>query len=191
MLQSRLKLWYHSFHFLHHILYPHIVSFVYHSIGEEWLEGLNNQGRGKNIHPVLEGLGLRQMCISSLNLAKWVKMKSSPFSRSLLISNKNAPSSTYSIQNNWKRFPKLKDFGLWLIIWTVERGESLCLENMALVSPFLSIFSNVSENSMMINRKRTGAMLSPCLTSTLKGMEVSIFLILCLDTRFSYILLIA
>ena len=43
---------------------------------------------------------------------------------------------------------------------------------------------NVSENAMMRNRKRTGAVISPWLTPTLKGMEVSIFPIISLTTCF-------
>ena len=47
--------------------------------GEEQLEGLNNPGGGKNMHSVLEGLGLQPMCISSPNLTKWVKIRNRIF----------------------------------------------------------------------------------------------------------------
>ena len=100
--------------------------------------------------------------------------------------------SSYIIQNSSKIFPELKDFGLWLKIWLVERGELLCLENVDFVSPLLvHYFSKVSANAMIIYRKRTGATLSPCLTPTLKGMDVSKFSIISLTTLFLYILLIA
>ena len=63
--------------------------------------------------------------------------KQQEFPSSLLLSNTNSPSFTYSIQNNLKRFPELKFFGLWLTIFTIERGEWLCLKNVALASPFV------------------------------------------------------
>ena len=85
----------------------------------------------------------------------------------------------------------LPDFGLWLIIWLVDRGELLCLDNVDFVSPFhVHYFSNVLANDMISNRKRTGDMLSPCLTPTLKGMEVSSFPIISLTALFSYFLLV-
>ena len=75
-----------------------------------------------------------------------------------------------------KRFPELMYFGLCITIWPVERGELLYLENVDFVIPFLvHYFFNVSENVMTRNRKRTGSMLSPCLTNTLKNTGVSIF----------------
>ena len=81
---------------------------------------------------------------------------------------------------------------MWLIIWPVERGELLCLDNVDFVSPFLvHYFSNVLANDIIRNRKRTGDMLSFCLTPTLKGMEVSIFPIISLTALFSYFLLFA
>ena len=92
--------------------------------GEEWLEGLKNTGGGNNTKSVLEGLGPQPMCIVIPKLAKWLKIRSRPFSRSLLLSNKNHQSSTYSTQNSSKIFPDLKEFILWLTIWTVERGTS-------------------------------------------------------------------
>ena len=67
---------------------------------KELFEGLKNPGGGNNMHSVLEGLVLRTVCISSPNLKKWSKIRSRPFSRSLLLSNINSPSSTYSMQNN-------------------------------------------------------------------------------------------
>ena len=77
----------------------------------------------------------------------------------------------------------MKDFGLWLKIWPVERGDLLCLENVVFVSAFLvQFFYNVSENSMMRNRKITAAMLSPSFTPTLNGIDVSIFPIISLTT---------
>ena len=94
------------------------------------------------------------------------------------------------MHNSPNRFPALKDFGLWLRIWTEERVELLCLENLSFVSPFLvHYFSYVSSNSMIRNRNRTGDMLYPWLTPTLKGMEVSIFPIISLTTLFLYTIL--
>ena len=131
------------------------------------------------MHSVLEGLDPRPMCISSLNLSKWVKIISRTFSRSLLLLNTNVSLSTYIMQNNSKTFSELKDFGLWLTICSVERGDFLCLKNMALVRPFfVHYFSIVLSNFMMRNMKKTGFMLSPCLTNSSKGVEVSIFQLL-------------
>ena len=79
----------------------------------------------------------------------------------------------YRMHNSSNRFPDLKYFCLWMTIWQVERCELFCLENVAFVSPFLVYyFFNVSENSMIRNRKKTGYMISPCLTITLKDMDV-------------------
>ena len=79
---------------------------------------------------------------------------------------------------------------MWLTILTVERGDFLCIENVALVRPiFGHSFSNISSNAMMRNRKRTGSMMSLWLTSTLKGMEVTIILIISLTKLFLYITL--
>ena len=87
------------------------------------------------------------------------------------------------MQNISKILPDLKFFGLWLTIWPEERGELLYLENVDFASPFLAYyFSNVSENSMMRNRKITAAMLSPSFTPTLNGIDVSIFPIISLTT---------
>ena len=96
------------------------------------------------------------------------------------------------MQSSLNIFPYLKHFGLWLTIRPLERGELLCLENVTLLSPFLVLyFYKVWENAMTKNRKRTGAMLYTCLTTTLKGMDVSIFPIISLTTLFLYIVLIA
>ena len=144
------------------------------------------------MHSVLEGLILRTVCIYSPNLKKWLEIRSRPFSRSLLLSNKNTPLYTYSMQNSLNLFPELKDFGLWLIIWPVERGELLCFDHVDFVSPFLvHYFSNVLANGIIRNRKRTGDMLYFFLNPTLKGMEVSIFPIISLTALFSYFLLFA
>ena len=55
------------------------------TVGEELLEGWKNPGGGKNTHSVLGGLGLQPMCDSSPKLEKPLKIRSRPFSRSLLI----------------------------------------------------------------------------------------------------------
>ena len=79
----------------------------------------------------------------------------------------------YSMENRSKIFHELKYYGLCLAIWPVEIGELLCIENVDFLSPLhVHYFSNASENSMMRDRNITGAMLSPCLTTTLKGIEV-------------------
>ena len=123
------------------------------------------------MHSVLEGFTLRPMCISSTNLANWLKISTRLFLRYLLLSITNAPSSTFTMQNSSKIFPELKDFGLWLRIWSVERGEMLCLDNMDFVSLFLVYsFSNVSASYMTRNNKINGSMLSPCLNYTLRGI---------------------
>ena len=95
------------------------------------------------------------------------------------------------MHNSLNILPELKYSGFWMRIWTEERGELLCLENVFFVIPFLfHYFSDVSENSMIRNRKRTENMLYPCLNFTLKGMEVSIFPIISLTPLFLYTLLI-
>ena len=72
-----------------------------------------------------------------------------------------------------------------MTIWPLERGELLCLENVAFISPFLVHYlSNISENAIIRNSKSTGDMLSPCLNSTLYGMDVSISPIISLTTLF-------
>ena len=58
-------------------------------------------------------------------------------------------------------------------------------------SCLIHYFSRVSEKSMMTKRKSTSAMLSPCLTETLKGMEVSILPIINITKLSLYILTIA
>ena len=81
---------------------------------------------------------------------------------------------------------------MWLIIWLVDRGELLCIDNVDFVSPFhVHYFSNVLANDMISNRKRTGDMLSTLLTPTLNGMDVSIFPIISLTAMLLYIIMIA
>ena len=81
---------------------------------------------------------------------------------SLLFLSKNNPLSMYSMKNNSNRLPELKDFGLWMTIYPVLIGELLCLDSVDFVIPLLfHYFSNISGNTMKINRKRTGAMMSP------------------------------
>ena len=89
------------------------------------------------------------------------------------------------MQNTSKIFPDLKGFGFCLTIWKIERGDLLCLENVAFVSPFfIHHFYNVSENAMIRNSNKTRSMLSPCFTPTLNGMEVSKFPTISLTTLF-------
>ena len=100
-------------------------------------------------------------------------MRSRPFSSLFIFSNTNPPSSTQIIHNILNRFPELKDFGSLLIIWRVERGELLFIENLAFVIPFpVHYFYKVSENTMIIYRNRNGSILYLFLTTTLKGMDV-------------------
>ena len=73
-----------------------------------------------------------------------------------------------------------------------ERGELSCRRNCRGVSPFfVHSLSRVLENPIVMNRKRTGAMLSPCLVPTYKGIVVSIFPINNLTLLSLYILAIA
>ena len=89
------------------------------------------------------------------------------------------------MNNSLNIFPELKDFGLCLTIWLVDRGELLCPENVDFVSPFLiHYFYNVSANTMIRNRNRNGDMLYTCLNPTLNGIDVSIFPNISLATLF-------
>ena len=82
--------------------------------------------------------------------------------------------------------------GEWLISWPVARGELLCRLNWSLCRLFfVHSFSSDSANAIIINKKSTGAMLSPCLTPTLNGIVVSILPIISLTTLFLYIRAIA
>ena len=123
------------------------------------------------------------MWIFSPNLEKWIKIRSGTFSRSLILSSKNYPSSTFSMHNILKRFPELKNSGLWQKLWMENRGELLCLENVNFWAHSISIlFLTSRPKTMMRTKKRTGPMLYPCFTSTLKGIEVTIFPIISLTT---------
>ena len=132
------------------------------------------------------------MYISIPKFSNWLNISSRTFSRSLLLSNTNDTLSMYIMRNISNGTPELKYFVLWMTICPIERGDLLCIENVSFVSPFLAhYFSNVSEISMTIHRKRTEAMLSRCLTHTLKGPNVSKFPIISLTKLCSYILMIA
>ena len=67
----------------------------------------------------------------------------------------------------------------------------MCRLNLIIFKPFLThYFSSVSANSIMMNRKRKGATLSHCFTTTSKGMDMSIFPSISLNLLSMYILLI-
>ena len=71
-------------------------------------------------------------------------------------------------------------------------GETSCREKRGFVSFALShSFSSVSANAITKKRNRTGAMLSPCLTPTVNGIEVSILPIISRTFVFAYMRFIA
>ena len=75
--------------------------------------------------------------------------------------------------------------------WPSDKGELLLRENFALVSPLSAhSFLSVLANAITMERNRTGATLSPCLTPTLKSIVVSNSPITNLTTLSLYILVI-
>ena len=82
------------------------------TVGEGGRGSLKKMGRGNNMHPVLECLSPQPMCISSLNLEKSAKIRNRKFPRYLILSNTNAPLSTYNTKNDTNKVPKVKDYGL-------------------------------------------------------------------------------
>ena len=79
----------------------------------------------------------------------------------------------------------------WLTSCPVDLGELYFHANWYLLSPReVYSFYSVSEKNTTRNRNSTGSMLSPCLTTTLKLMDVSIFPMMNLTTLLSYMHLI-
>ena len=96
------------------------------------------------------------------------------------------------MQNISNRVPDDKVPGWWLTNCTFDLGELSLHENWALLSPRdVHLSSSVSEKAIIKNRNSTGFMMSPCLTTTLKSMDVSIFPMMIFTTLFSYMHLIA
>ena len=84
------------------------------------------------------------------------------------------PSSTNSMQNSSNIVPDKKVLGQWLTNCPVDIGEFSLRENGYLLSPRSAhLSSSVSEKDIIKNINITGAILSPCLTPTLKLMVVS------------------
>ena len=90
-----------------------------------------------------------------------------------------------------KRVQCKKFFAGWLVALPVECGELVCHLNSIFLIPCLSHSCSItSANAIIRHRKRPGATLSPCLTPTSKGMEVSVFLMINLTLLLLYILCI-
>ena len=88
--------------------------------------------------------------------------------------------------------PDKKVPGRWLTDCPVDLGELYLHENWSLLSP-MSVHSyySVLATAVIKNRNSTGAMLSPCLTTTLKSMYVSTLTMMRLTMLLLYMRLIA
>ena len=96
------------------------------------------------------------------------------------------------MQEMSKRVPCEKFFAGWLVTLLAECGELVCRLNSIFLIPCLSHSCSItSANAITQNRKSTRATLSPCITPTSKGMDVSIFSLINLTMLLLYILLIA
>ena len=128
---------------------------------------LKNPGAGKKTASVFDALVALPTCISRPNLANYRQMTAEPSSIYFLEGKAKTLTSTYNIQNMSKRVPSEKVRLLWLMMLPFERGELSCRQSCRGVRPFM-VHSplRVSANPIIMNRKRTGAMLSPCLTPT-------------------------
>ena len=154
---------------------------------------LKKPGGGENTHSVFEEFFFVPMCISSPNQAKWSERRVIHLSMPVLDSKKiNAPLSTYSMQNISKSIPDEKVPGRWLTNCPFDLGELSFHENWALLSPrAVHSSSSISEKAIIKNINSTGAIMSPCLTPTLKAMDVSILPMMSLTTLLLYMRLIA
>ena len=104
----------------------------------------------------------------------------------------NAPSSTYSMHNRSNIMPDKKVPGRWLTNCTVDLGELSLHENWALIRPrAVHLSSSVLEKAIIKNINITGAMLSTCLTPTLKLMDVSTLTMMILTIILLYMCLIS
>ena len=82
--------------------------------------------------------------------------------------------------------------GRWLTHCPVDLGELYLRVNWALLNPrAVQLSSSVSLKYIIRNRNTTRAMLSPCLTPTLKSMVVSILPMMSLTILLLYIRLIS
>ena len=96
------------------------------------------------------------------------------------------------MQESLERVPLENILRGWLVIRPDKRGELSCHLNLSLCKLFfVHSFSSDSEKAIMMNKKSTDVILSPCLTPTLKGIATSIFPIIDLTTLFLYIHTIA
>ena len=74
-----------------------------------------------------------------------------------------------------KMVPWENDLRGWLVILPEDCGELLCRLNLIICESFFThSSSNVSANAIIIKRNKNGATLSPCLTPTLKDMDMSV-----------------
>ena len=87
--------------------------------------------------------------------------------------------------------PDEKVTGWWLTNFPVDIGELSLRANWDLLSPrAVHLYSIVSDNAIIKNINSTGSMLYPCLTPTLKSMDVSTLPIMILAMILLYIRLI-
>ena len=113
------------------------------------------------------------------------------FLMTVLYSNTNALSSTYTMQNISKRVPDVKVMGWLLTNFLVDIGDLSLRANWALINPrSFHLSSRILEKAIIRNRNSTVAMLSPFLTPTLKSMDVSIFPMMILTKLLLYMRLI-
>ena len=88
--------------------------------------------------------------------------------------------------------PDEKVLGWCITNCTVDLGELYLLENRTLLSPRAVHSSySVSEKAIINNRNGNGAMLSPCLTTTLRSMYVSTLTMMSLTILLLFMRLIA
>ena len=86
----------------------------------------------------------------------------------------------------------MKVQGQWLNNCLVEIGELSLRANWSLLNPIaVHSSSSVLAKDIIRNRNRTGAILSPCLTTTLKSIVVSFLIMMSLTTLLSYMHLMA
>ena len=96
------------------------------------------------------------------------------------------------MQNRSKIVPDVKVPGKGLTICLVDLDELSLCANWALLSPrYVQSYYSVLVKAITRNRNSTEDMLSPCLTPTLKSMDVSTLPMMSLTTIFSYMRLIA
>ena len=95
------------------------------------------------------------------------------------------------MHNRLKHIPDKKVPGRCLTNCPVDLGELYLRTNWAFISP-ISVHSSSSilTKAIIKNRNSTGAMLSPCLTTTLNLMDVSKFMMMSLTILLSYMPLI-